>query len=277
MNLWMQQHAAALVDRAALALDAALLDEASADLDAALRLDPGHADALQMRLTVDLMLGRCDHALALADQLAAYHPDLAKSPAVALSMAEAHARAGRAADAADLLAQLVAQHPDEPDAWRALAGARLRLGQSDAAGNALREVIRLEPDNAAARRQLARLIGVTDPQAAIDLLAWPGHTDDPVVLLDAARLCLHVDRLRDAQDLIDRVMLDHGDDPAACIEAGNLADRFGDRAGARALLEFAAATRGSHQPDALGALAVSHLHAGAFPDAAAAFRRLARR
>ncbi|MEM0914960.1 MAG: tetratricopeptide repeat protein [Planctomycetota bacterium] len=277
MNLWTQQHAAALVDRAGLALDACLLDEASADLDAAIRLDPGHADALQMRLTVDLMLGRCEHALAVADQLAAYHPELAQSPAVGLSIAEAHARAGRVADATDLLTRLTDRHPDQPDAWRALAGALLRLGQDEASADALDRLIELEPDNGIARRQLARVIGHRDPQRAIELLRWPGHGDDPVVLLDCARLCMHVDRLRDAQDLLDRVMLEHGDDPAACIETGNLADRFGDRAAARALLEFAAATRGSHQPDALAALAIAHLHAGAFAAAATVFRRLTRR
>jgi len=276
MNLWMQQHAATLVDRAALALDASLFDEAAADLDGALRMDPGHAEALQMRLSVDLMRNRCEEALAIADQLAAYHPSIAASPAVRLSVAEAHGRLGRHQDAVRTLERLVEQSPDAVDAWRALAGLRMRLGRDEPAAAALRRVLELEPDNAQARRQLARLVGHTDPQAAIDLLTWQGHGDDPLVRLDAARLCLHVDRLRDAQDLLDRVMLAHGDDPAACIEAGNLADRFGDRPGARALLEFASATRGSHQPDAVAALAVSHLHAGAFADAAWAYRRLAR-
>ncbi|MEM6334576.1 MAG: tetratricopeptide repeat protein [Planctomycetota bacterium] len=277
MNLWTRQNLGTLLDRAQLAIDAALLDEASADLDAALRLEPGHADALELRLGVDLMLGRLDHALAVHEHLAAYHPDRATAPSVQLARAEALARLGRHDHAASVLDELLADHPEQPDALRMLAGLATRLGQPQRAAAALERLIELQPDEPAPRRQLARLVGHSDAQRAIDLLTWPGHTDDPVVRLDAARLCLHLDRLRDARDLIDAVMLDHGDDAAACIEAGNLADRFGDRSGARALLEFAAATRGPHQPVAINSLAVSFLHSGAFADAAVAYHRLARR
>ncbi|MEO0586954.1 MAG: tetratricopeptide repeat protein, partial [Planctomycetota bacterium] len=223
------------------------------------------------------MLGRLKHALAVHEHIAAYHPDLALAPSVQLGRAEALARLGQHDHAANVLDQLLADHPDQPDALRMLAGLAARLGQPSRAAAALERLIELAPDEAAPRRQLARLVGHSDPQRAIDLLTWPGHANDPVVRLDAARLCLHVDRLRDARDLIDAVMIDHGDDATACIEAGNLADRFGDRPGARALLEFASATRGPHQAEAVNSLAVSFLHGGAFAEAAATYHRLARR
>ena len=175
------------------------------------------------------------------------------------------------------LERLVERFPDDIRPRRMLAELCIRNGLLDEAAEQMRHVVRLEPTNATARRTLAGLIQKGDPQASIDLLMQDeAATSSPVTQLLAARLCHEVGRLRDAQDIYDRLLKDRPDDPTVWLEAGKLADATGADSLAVSRLERAVALADNGKDVAIAALALSHMHAGRLAEAGRCWWRATR-
>lgn len=276
-NLNNQMQAQHLLDRALAALDAGLPEQATADLDQCLRIEPGNLCARLAQARAALAVNLPRKALSELDGAYLYDPDRADQPEVAMLRALALVRCNLDDMARRELGKLVERFPDDIRPRRMLAELCIRTGLLDEAVEQMRHVVRLEPTNATARRTLAGLIQESDPQASIDLLLQDeAATSSPVTQLLAARLCHEVGRLRDAQDIYDKLMTDRPDDPTVWLEAGKLADATGADSLAASRLEHAVALADNGKDVALAALALSHMHAGRLAEAGRCWWQAAR-
>ena len=126
-------------------------------------------------------------------------------------------------------------------------------------------------------RTLAGLIQESDPQTSINMLLKDETTaSNPVTQLLAARLCHEVGRLRDAEEIYDKLLADRPDDPIVWLETGKLADATGADSLATSRLKRAVALTDKGKDVALAALALSHMHAGRLKEAGNCWWRAAR-
>jgi len=265
-----------LLDRALAALDAGMPEQATADLDQCLRIEPGNLCARLAQARAALAVNLPRKALSELDGAHLYDPDRSGQPEVAMLRALTLVRCNLDDMARGELGKLVERFPDDIRPRRMLAELCIRNGLFDEAAEQMRHVVRLEPTNATARRTLAGLIQKSDPQTSIELLLQDTEAPSPVTQLLAARLCHEVGRLRDAEEIYDKLLVGRPDDPTVWLEAGKLADATGADSLAVARLEHAVALADNGKDVALAALALSHMHAGRLEEAGRCWWRSAR-
>jgi tetratricopeptide (TPR) repeat protein len=214
-----------------------------------LRSHPGEARLLLARADVQERAGRWRDAVrGLAAGAAAAERDGAWDDAAALSAraAEVLCRAGRPAEAVALLDRAAADHPRAPALLLGRSDAHRAAGQEGAADADLRALLALAPDQPEA---LARLAALQAERAGA------GSRE-----LDEAEAAA-----RRAVRLAPRF-------PAAQAALAAALERRGDRAGALAALERAAAV-GEPDPDILGRLGDAYRAAGRGAEADRAYHR----
>lgn len=264
-----------LVDEAQLALDAGQPADALAKATEALKLDPQNVEARLIEARCQIQCARPVDALRTMDAATWQDAALAESPEAIMLRARAMLQASRVNEAVLLLSTFAELCPDDPRPHRMLVAAWLKRHQHEAALHHLREVIRLAPTDLVARRTLARLTARRDPEAAARLLTEaPGFTRDREVQRAAAQHFAAAHRFAEAESLYRTLLRDHPRDPAIWHEAGELADAMGMDHLAVRNLEQALAIR--PHPHTCHALAITHMHAGRFEQAAPLWRRLAR-
>ena len=276
-NLNNQMQAQHLLDRALAALDAGIPEQATADLDECLRIEPGNLCARLAQARAALAVNLPRKALSELDDAHLYDPGRTSQPEVAMLRALTLVRCDLDDVARRELERLVERFPDDIRPRRMLAELCIRNGLLDEAAEQMRHVVRLEPTNATARRTLAGLIQESDPQTSINMLLKDETTaSNPVTQLLAARLCHEVGRLRDAEEIYDKLLADRPDDPIVWLETGKLADATGADSLATSRLKRAVALTDKGKDVALAALALSHMHAGRLKEAGNCWWRAAR-
>ncbi len=273
-----QQQALDRLDLAKSAYYAKHYNQALGHIRRAIELDPDCVNARVLQARVYLKQNRPNLAMSALSAFEKAAPDMADTPEVSMLRAEALAGSGFDRVAKGQLQKLAAQLPDDVRPYRMLSGLHLKLNQFNEAISSLRDVVRLTPSDQASTRLLSDLIQHKDPQAGLDLLlAGKVETNEPGVLLRAARQCRELDRLRDADELYESILKLRPEDVGVLIESGRLADEMGEDVTAIRRLEKAVSINGDHVAEALGALAVVHSHAGRFRLAALSCWKAARR
>lgn len=228
MNLTVHQQAADHLAHATLALQAGAIDEAHARISECLKLEPGNLNARVIEARVALARNQPRQAVQALDSHGYYDTDIDPSPEVTLLRIEAMARCGLEKIAAVLAGRFARQFPDDPRAHRTLADLHLRAGQSADAMVHLRRLVELSPSDRAATALLAKLLEADQPDAALAVLGAGDELDrDPAAMLRAARLLKSVDRLRDADEMYERVLTHEPHDANVWLEAGALAASVG--------------------------------------------------
>lgn len=260
-----QQQALDRLDLANSAYHAKHYNQALGHIRRAIELDPDCVNARVLQARVYLKQNRPNLAMSALSVFEKNAPQLADTPEVSMLRAEALAGSGFDKVAKGQLQKLAAQLPDDVRPYRMLSGLHLKLNQFNEAISSLRDVVRLTPSDQASTRLLSDLIQHKDPQAGLDLLlAGKKDSQEPGVLLRAARQCRELDRLRDADELYESIMKMRPEDAGVLVESGRLADEMGEDVIAVRRLEKAVSIPGSHVGEALDALAQVHSHAGRF-------------
>ena len=260
-----QQQALDRLDLANSAYHAKHYNQALGHIRRAIELDPDCVNARVLQARVYLKQNRPNLAMSALSVFEKNAPQLADTPEVSMLRAEALAGSGFDKVAKGQLQKLAAQLPDDVRPYRMLSGLHLKLNQFNEAISSLRDVVRLTPSDQASTRLLSDLIQHKDPQAGLDLLlAGKTGSQEPGVLLRAARQCRELDRLRDADELYESILKMRPEDAGVLVESGRLADEMGEDVIAVRRLEKAVSIPGAHVGEALGALAQVHSHAGRF-------------
>ncbi len=260
-----QQQALDRLDLANSAYHAKHYNQALGHIRRAIELDPDCVNARVLQARVYLKQNRPNLAMSALSVFEKNAPQLADTPEVSMLRAEALAGSGFDKVAKGQLQKLAAQLPDDVRPYRMLSGLHLKLNQFNEAISSLRDVVRLTPSDQASTRLLSDLIQHKDPQAGLDLLlAGKKDSQEPGVLLRAARQCRELDRLRDADELYESILKMRPEDAGVLVESGRLADEMGEDVIAVRRLEKAVSIPGTHVGEALGALAQVHSHAGRF-------------
>ncbi len=272
-----QQQAMDRLDLARSAYDAKHYDKALGHIRRAVELDPNNVNARVLQARVYLKQNRPNLAMSALNAHDRAAPEMADVPEVSMLRAEALAGSGFDRIAKGQLQKLAAQLPDDVRPYRMLSGLYLKLNQFNDAIGSLRDVVRLSPSDQASTRLLSELLQERDPQEGLDLLlAGRADTQEPGVLLRAARQCRELDRLRDADELYETLLKIRPDDVGVLVESGGLADEMGEDVTAIRRLEKALAMPGDHTADTLIALGRVHTHAGRFEMAAMSYWKAGR-
>ena len=273
-----QQQAMDRLDLARSAYNARQYDRALGHIRRAVELDPDNVNARVLQARVYLKQNRPNLAMSALNAHDKAAPEMADVPEVSMLRAEALAGSGFDRIAKGHLQKLAAQLPDDVRPYRMLSGLYLKLNQFNEAIGSLRDVVRLSPSDQASTRLLSELLQQRDPQEGLDLLlAGRADTQEPGVLLRAARQCRELDRLRDADELYESLLKIRPDDVGVLLESGRLADEMGEDVTAVRRLEKALTVPGDHMAEALIALGRVHTHAGRFELAAISYWKAARR
>jgi tetratricopeptide (TPR) repeat protein len=272
-----QQQAMDQLDLAKVSYDAKDYNQALGHIRRAVGLDPNNVNARVLQARVYLRQNRPNLAMSALNAHDQAAPDMADVPEVSMLRAEALAGSGFDRIARGQLQTLAAQLPDDVRPYRMLSGLYLKLNQFNEAIGSLRDVVRLSPSDQASTRLLSDLLAKRDPQAGIDLLlAGQADTQEPGVLLRAARQCQKLDRLRDADELYESLLKIRPNDVGVLLECGRLADEMGEDVTAVRRLEKAVSIPGDHITETLIALSITHTHAGRFQLAAMSCWKAAR-
>ncbi len=260
-----QQQAMDRLDLARAAYHAKHYDQALGHIRRAVELDPNNVNARVLQARVYLKQNRPNLAMSALNAHDKAAPEMADVPEVSMLRAEALAGSGFDRIARGQLQKLAAQLPDDVRPYRMLSGLYLKLNQFNEAIGSLRDVVRLSPSDQASTRLLSDLLQERDPQEGIDLLlAGQADTQEPGVLLRAARQCRGLDRLRDADELYGTLLNIRPDDVGVLLESGRLSDEMGEDTTALRRIEKAVSIPGDHTAEAIKALSLVHTHAGRF-------------
>lgn len=224
-----QQQAMDRLDLAKSAYDSKQYDRALSHVRRAVELDPQNVNARVLQARIYLKQNRPNLAMSALKVQEKIAPDMTHAPEVAMLRAEALSASGFDRIARGQLRQLAEQLPDDVRPYRMLSGLHIKLNEFNEAIGALRDVVRLSPSDRASGRLLSELLQKNDPQQSLDLLlAGRADTQEPGVLLRAARQCRELDRLRDADELYESLIKLRPDDAGVLLEAGELADEMGE-------------------------------------------------
>ena len=220
----------------------------------------GNAPALNLELSLllaqqgDLDAAREQSLWLLVEQ---HHAD---SPLILEALAKGYLYSYRVGEALDCLKRLLDQEPDNTAALLLRGTAFQGLGRHTEALAAYRHAVDLDAECDEARLRLADL-----------LAADPSQTDEAVeqyellrrrqpknrsVLLGSARVYLITHRGAEARQLLESLLADHPDDPAALLERGKLALREDDAAAGEVWLRQAL-TRDPFEQEAMFQLILS--------------------
>ncbi len=269
INIHKQQQAMDRLDLAKAAYHGKQYDQALSHIRRAIELDPQNVAARVLQAGIYLKQNRPNLAMSALRAHEKIAPQHAETPEVAMLRAEALSASGFDRIAETQLRKLAEQLPDDVRPYRMLSGLHVKLKEFNEAINTLRNVVRLSPSDQAAGRLLSELLQQRDPQEGLDLLLTSKpDTQEPNVLLRAARQCRELDRLADADELYRTILKSCPDDPGLLLEAGRLADEMGADEVAIERLEKAASIDSEYRGAAYEALAFAHAHAGRFDTAA---------
>lgn len=264
-----QQRAMDRLDLAKSAYDSKQYDRALSHIRRAVELDPQNVNARVLQARIYLKQNRPNLAMSALKVQEKIAPDMTNAPEVAMLRAEALSAGGFDRIARSQLRQLAEQLPDDVRPYRMLSGLHIKLNEFNEAIGALRDVVRLSPSDRASGRLLSELLQKKDPQQSLDLLlSGHGDTQEPGVMLRAARQCRELDRLRDADELYVSLLKLRPDDAVVLLEAGELADEMGEDKLAIDRLERAMSWSRENHGEVFSALARVHCHAGRFERAA---------
>lgn len=172
--------------------------ETSIRLNNVIQLEPGNAEARQLRGEVALLIGNYPTA---AEDLERALELGAPLQTVALNLAEALTATGRAARALEVLDSAAAGFDDDATYWATRAEALLSLGRGAEAGAAVEALDSLGAQDARAQVVRARHAFARNDSAAAERLLAEALTvspDDPRVLTARADLYARTDRLAEA-------------------------------------------------------------------------------
>lgn len=277
MTLARNQEAADQLDLARAAFDAQLFDQAQIHLRRVLELDPAHTAARILEARLRLQQNLPSQALKALDSHDLYHPDQRSRPDITLLRAQSLTRCDGDEMAMRLLEKLAMEFPDDVRPHRMIGAMAMKLGLRERAIAALHQVLRLESSDRPTRMNLARLLGETDPQEAIDLLLQSDCRADLGVQVKLARLYQRAGRLREADETYAALLAQSPDAESLWLEAGELADSLGDHARAIDHLRRAAALSRGKDGLSLTKLALAHMHAGEVAQAGRCWWRALRR
>lgn len=263
-----QQQAMDRLDLAMSAYNAKQYDRALSHIRRAVELDPQNVNVRVLQARIYLKQNKPNLAMSALNVQEKLAPGMTNTPEVAMLRAEALSASGFDRIARSQLRQIAEQLPDDVRPYRMLSGLHIKLNEFNDAIGALRDVVRLSPSDRASGRLLSELLQKNDPQQSLDmLLSGRADTQEPGVLLRAARQCRELDRLRDADELYVSLMSLRPDDSGVLLEAGVLADEMGEDKLAIDRLERAISLSENNRGEAYAALARVHCHAGRFEQA----------
>lgn len=208
---------------------------AKLDLSRALRLDPRHAEALELA--------------AELERPPAVGPDEVAARDAIFSQGESAAASGDWSRAGEIFAAIVAQHPTFVAARVGVASALVALGRVDEGLASLEEASRLDPKNVSLRVQLGALLLQNhrnrEALALFEALAAesPASVEAHLGLAESHRLG---GRPVDAIDVLDRAHRDFPSEPAFIAAIGTLAIELGDRGAAEMALSALQAMSPEH-------------------------------
>jgi putative PEP-CTERM system TPR-repeat lipoprotein len=210
------------------------VDEAR-HLLAHVKLDPNDPDLLRTRLTLALRGGD----LAAQAEIAQAQFDREPSEATAIFLAGVHIRSGAPKKAISLLADWLGTHPESRGTPLVLAGLYGEHGRLQEAIALYRRVLSTDPGNVAALNGLAWYLRKTSPQEALDLAerAYGRAPDSPAVADTLAMVLLEQGAYQQALETNAKAMRLAPADPRFRLHRAQILGRWGDRAGALAVLD----------------------------------------